>query len=310
MAHLTPDRSQVNARILFWGIPGAGVSSNLRVIHQKLRADHRGELRRVPTRLDPTTSYEVLPIELGQVNGLRTQLQVVAAPGSAEHAPTRKQLLDQVDGVVFVADSRADRLAANLACLRELQSALHAYGRALEDLPLVVQYNHRDQSDANAIEALHRKLGLPHAAAFEAVASAGKGVLQTLTTISKRVVRVLRESELETRAEEPEPTAAPAAAAPRRQDVQLMEQAILAEGEAAARIEPAAVELARPGAAPDHKSQADARIGPDFAIVSAGQTRVAGRRAVELPLVLGNPEGETVTLRLTVSLEPLIDGDE
>lgn len=316
MAHLTPDRAQVNARILFWGISGAGVSSNLRVIHQKLRADHRGELRSVPTRLDPTTSYEVLPIELGQVNGLRTQLQVVAVPGGAEHAPTRKQLLDQVDGVVFVVDARADRLDANLESLAELRAALRAYGRTLENLPLVVQYNKRDQSDPYVLEALHRKLALPHAAVFEAVASAGKGVLQTLTTISKRVVRVLRESDLEPRAEEPDPAAAPAATPRRaRADVEIMEAAILAEGENAADDDgagAAARQLAEPwpGAAPDRKRLAGARIGPDFEIVSAGQSQLAGPRAVELPLVLGNPEGETVTLRLTVSLEPLLDGDD
>ena len=163
MAHLTPDRSQVNARIVYWGVLGAGVSSNLHVIHQKLRADHRGELRTVPTRLDPTTAYEVLPIELGQVNGLRTQLQVVGVPGGPEHAPTRKQLLDQVDGIVFVVDSRPDRQDANLGALAELRSALGAYGRELEELPIVLQYNKRDASDPYVIEEMHRRLDLPHA---------------------------------------------------------------------------------------------------------------------------------------------------
>lgn len=348
MAHLTPDGTQVNARIVFWGIEGAGVSTNLRVIHQKLRADHRGELRSVPTRLDPTTSYELLPIELGQVNGLRTRLQVVAVPGAPEHAPTRKQLLDHIDGLVFVVDSRPAQADANVASLRELRESLAAYGRSLEELPVVVQYNKRDQTDPYAIEELHRKLALPGAAVFEAVASGGQGVLQTLTTISKRVIRVLRESDLgpapepapEARpirprpapaAQKPpaaaaparpaarKPTAAPPPAAPRgpaplSPDVDLMERAILAEGEGdRADVAEATFEtqqaLDRPwdGMPRELKSSAGARIGADFEIVSVGSATVASPRSIQVPLVLGNPEGETVTLRLTLALEPLLD---
>ena len=318
MAHLTPDRKQVNARIAFWGIAGAGVSSNLRVIYQKLRSDHRGELQRIPTRLDPTTHYELLPIELGQVNGLRTQLQVIAVPGGAEHAPTRKQLLDHVDGVVFVVDSRPDQVEANLASLKELRAALAAYGHSLDELPVVVQYNKRDASDPYVIEELHRKLDIPQAAVFEAVSSSGKGVLQTLTTISKRVIRVLRESDLEP---EPEPTPEPQRApAPRpRSDVDLMEQAILDEGGGSDDEHESALAAldaplpgswdGAPGRDPQHKHADGARIGADFEVVSVGQAEVAGQRTVKLPLVLGNAEGETVTLRLTVSLDPLLDGD-
>ena len=98
--------TEVNARIVYWGIAGAGKRTNLRVIHAKLRPDHRGELRELPTRLDPTVTYCMLPIELGEVSGVRTRIQVVTAPSGPEQAPTRKQLLDRVDGVVFVVDAR------------------------------------------------------------------------------------------------------------------------------------------------------------------------------------------------------------
>src|SRR3990172_6932290 len=103
-----PESADVNARILYWGCEGAGKSTNLRAASARLRPDHRGEIKQVPTRIDPTVGYEVLPISLGQIAGVRTQIEMVAVPGDREQAPTRKQLLDQVDGIVLVVDARSD----------------------------------------------------------------------------------------------------------------------------------------------------------------------------------------------------------
>ena len=183
----------VNARIVYWGVSGAGKTTNLERIHHKLRPDHRGELERMATPEDPGVHYEMMPIELGKISGVRTRLQIVALPGGADQAATRKQLSDQIDGVVFVIDARRERLSENLAALEELRATLAAYGRSLEEVPVVLQYNHRDQADDLAVEELHRKIGL-RAAAFEAIAPRGIGVLESLTTISKRVVRNRREA--------------------------------------------------------------------------------------------------------------------
>lgn len=185
--------AEVNARIVYWGIEDAGKTANLQAIHARLRPDHRGPLEEIPTRLDPSVCHERLMIELGQIAGQRTQIEIIAVPGSADHAITRKQLLDQVDGIVFVVDARRECIDQNLASFEELRQGLAAYGRRLETLPLVVQYNKRDLSDPYVLEELHRKLELRHAAVFEATATEGSGVLQTLTTISKRVVRALRD---------------------------------------------------------------------------------------------------------------------
>jgi hypothetical protein len=156
MAKVSSRDAQVNARIVYWGVEGAGKTANCTRPYE-LRPDHRGELRSVPTRLDPSVSYEVLPIELGDIAGVRTQIELIAVPGPAEQAPTRKQLLDQVDGVVFVVDSQPSRLDANIASFEELRRALRAYGRQIEDLPLLVQYNKRPRRPLRP-EDLHRKL--------------------------------------------------------------------------------------------------------------------------------------------------------
>jgi signal recognition particle receptor subunit beta len=188
-----PGDATVNARILYWGVAGAGKTANLQHIHDKLRPDHRGDLQHVASPEDPGVSYELMPIELGKISGVRTRLQIVAPPGAPDHAATRQQLLDEVDGIVFVLDARRDRVSENLAALEELRSQLERYGRSLDRVPVVLQYNHRDETDDLAVEELHRKIGL-RCAAFEAIATRGIGVLESLTTISKRVVRNRREA--------------------------------------------------------------------------------------------------------------------
>jgi signal recognition particle receptor subunit beta len=182
----------VNARILLWGIAGCGKTTTLQTIHDKLRADLRGELRREPTRLDPTIQYEALPISLGDVGGVGTQIEIIAVPGAADQEMTRKQLLDEVDGIVLVLDCSPDRIENNFVAIEELRGSLSAYGRDLEAFPIVLQYNKRDIADPFAIEDLHRRVGLEQAAVFETIATTGHGILATLTTISKHVVRARR----------------------------------------------------------------------------------------------------------------------
>jgi hypothetical protein len=324
VAHLTKDKTGVNARIVLWGIQGAGISTNLRVIHDKLRGDHRGDLQAIPTALDPSTCYELLPIELGQVNGLRTELQVVGVPTGSEQAPTRKQLLDRIDGLVLIVDSRPDRIDENLSSLKELRNSLAAYGRSLEELPVVVQYNKRDQSDPYTIEELHRRLALPHAAVFEGVATEATSVLQTLTTISKRVIRVLRESEPSPASEAPSPplpAVAPGSAdAPVGSDLpesSLLEDAILAEADDidgadadAARLAQETLDQPWEAVSQQLKSVEGAHIRADFELISVGTATRSGPRSLRIPLVLGNPEGESVTLSLTLQLDPLLDHGE
>ena len=298
MARASRDKSEVNARIVYWGVEGCGKRANLKAIYANLRADHRGELRDVPTRLDPTVHYRVLPIELGAIAGVRTRIEVVAVPGRPDQAPTRKQLLDEVDGLVLVLDSRGERIEENLQSFEELRQALSAYGRSLDDVPLVLQYNKRDLADSYALEDLHRKLDLHGAAVFEAVATEGTAVLQTLSTISKCVIRNLREE------------AAPHPATP----TERLENAILREQEhpdsdaivAAARRTESQLDSAEPMSF-EVDGDAGVRLGPDLSIVSVGQASRSGERGVRVPVVLGDSEGRTSTLVLTIQLDPLLD---
>jgi signal recognition particle receptor subunit beta len=325
MAEVNRDSGTVNARILYWGVEGGGKSTNLRVIHQKLRPDHRGDLQVRRTRLDPTVTYEVLPIALGDVGGQRTTIEVCAVPGAPDQAPTRKQLLDRVDGLVFVIDAQPGRIDDNLASFDELRRALGAYGRSIESVPLVIQYNKCDRSDPYALEELHKKLDLRGAAAFEAVASEGTAVLQTLTTISKRVMRVLATATAAgapaaAAAPPPPPVAAPAA--PRRPS---LEDAVAAESRnplaaksaataaAASAMLDASEDMLRelPIDAEDVVLSAEPVEGPSsLTLESVGQARKVGANGVVLPVVLRDGEGRLHGVTLTLQISPSGGGDK
>jgi hypothetical protein len=241
-------------------------------------------------------------------------------------------LLDQVDGVVMVIDSRRERIEENAASLAELRTMLLDYGRNLEDVPLVLQYNKRDLSDPYALEELHRKLDVNGAAVFEAVATEDSGVLQTLSTLSKHVVRNLRGQQFSAQAEaesspadqagelpiQPEPAPAPAAvAAVESAPEALMEDAILREAEhpeanilddlaasAQTALDTPWDELEGTG-----DSLAAAQLDSEFSIASVGEATRSGERSVRIPLVVSDKGGRTSSLVLTVRLDPLLDGE-
>jgi signal recognition particle receptor subunit beta len=332
MAKMSYDETAVDARILYWGYDGSGKTANLHSIHRKLRADHRGEIQSEATVIDPAVEFETLAIELGEVGGLKTRIQVIAVPGGADQAPTRKQLLDQVDGIVMVIDSRRERIEENASSLVELRAMLLDYGRNLEDVPLVLQYNKRDLSDPYALEELHRKLDVNGAAVFEAVATEDSGVLQTLSTISKHVVRSLRGQQFSARAKEESESAdnlkeLPVEAEP-NQTAEIdptaeltpaarMEDAILSEDEHPeanilddlAASAQAALDTPWDEFEADSEPAGTAQLDSEFSIASVGEATRSGERSVRIPLVVTDKAGRTSSLVLTVRLDPLIDGE-
>ncbi len=328
---------EVNARIVYWGPEGSGKSANLQTIHDKLRPDSRGDLETHSTRIDPSVAYETLPIELGNLGGVHTRLRIVAPPSGEEQAPTRRQLLDQVDGIVLVIDTQRDQLDANLASLAELRTLLGEYGRDLADVPMVVQYNKRDLSDEFALEELHRKVDLPNLAAFEAVATTGTGVLQSLTTISKRVVRHLRENPvaeatpvapIEPSADEaldllggdealadPTPTEGLAAELLAPEEDDILETAELTEAafeDSFQSVTDVAATMGLGESSLDDSSAGLPEIGAleppspgSLEIAQVGTARAVGTTAVAIPLVLRDEEGKERSIQLTVSIEAM-----
>jgi mutual gliding-motility protein MglA len=91
-------------------------------------------------------------------------------PGQVYYNASRRLILKGVDGIVFVADSHAERMDANLASMHNLYENLAEYGFDPLQLPMVLQYNKRDLPEAVPVAELRAQLNPGSLEEYEAVA--------------------------------------------------------------------------------------------------------------------------------------------
>lgn len=144
------------------------------------------------TETERTLFFDFLPLSLGEIRGFRTRFHLYTVPGQVFYDASRKLILKGVDGVVFVADSQAERTEANLESLDNLKINLAEQGYDLATLPHIIQYNKRDLPNIVSVEELRVALNPQGMMDFEAVASTGVGVFETLKSIAKLVLIELK----------------------------------------------------------------------------------------------------------------------
>ena len=154
----------------------------------------KGKLISLATESDRTLFFDFMPLELGTIRGFRTRFHLYTVPGQVFYDASRKIILKGVDGVVFVADSQEARYEANVESLRNLRENLKEHGRNLGTLPYVLQLNKRDTPTAMPADTLTSALRLGDEPVFEAVATQGLGVFESLKAAIRRMLLELRKS--------------------------------------------------------------------------------------------------------------------
>ncbi|MDB4960965.1 MAG: hypothetical protein JWP01_964 [Myxococcales bacterium] len=175
MAQVDFTERQLTLKLVYYGPPLSGKTSNLRALHGKVDTLNRGRLMTLDTRDDRTLFFDLLPIFF-RASGFSFRIKVYTVPGQPVHEATRKVVLAGADGVVFVADSKPDQREANRASWHNLVGNLASIG--LQNLPIVVQYNKRDLPDAVPLDAADR-FGDPDRVLNGACAKSGEGVVPT-----------------------------------------------------------------------------------------------------------------------------------
>ncbi len=176
---------ELTAKIVYYGPGLGGKTTNLQFLHRRLEPSSVGNLLTLAATADRTIFFDLLPVELGELKGYRIRFQVATVPGQSPYNETRRVVLRGVDGIVFVVDSRWSMLPKNLESFQNLKDNLKEEGTSIDTLPVVVQFNKRDLPDVLAVDALQEGLGLGPLPYIEAVASDGKGVVETFKLVSK-----------------------------------------------------------------------------------------------------------------------------
>ena len=183
---------EINCKLVYYGPGLGGKTTNIKYVYEKSNPNSKGKLISLATETDRTLFFDFLPLDLGEIRGFRTRFHLYTVPGQVFYDASRKLILKGVDGVVFVADSQAARIDANLESLRNLELNLKDQGYDLGTIPYVLQLNKRDLPTAMPVEEMKRQLLYKDEPVFEAVAAKGTGVFDTLKIIAKMVLVELR----------------------------------------------------------------------------------------------------------------------
>lgn len=179
---------ELQVKLVYYGPPLSGKTTNLEQIHKRVPAPRRSELVSVKTREDRTLFFDFMQVELNEIKGLQPKFKLYTVPGQVYYEATRKLVLKDVDGLVFVADSSVQRLAANRRAINDMWRQLRELGRSPEDIPFVLQCNKQDLADAVEPKLLGRFLAVPEEAIIAAVAADGTGTTETLKSLISQVI--------------------------------------------------------------------------------------------------------------------------
>ncbi len=175
---------QVTAKIVYYGTGLSGKTTNLQYIYSITNPNTRGELISMETDIERTLFFDLLPIDVGSINGYLTKFQLYTVPGQIFYDSTRKIVLKGVDGIVFVGDSQELMIQGNIDSFENLKKNLIDQNIDINTIPLVIQYNKRDLKNILPVDVLNKNINSLNAPYFEAVATKGDGVIQTLKSIS------------------------------------------------------------------------------------------------------------------------------
>lgn len=177
------DGRQVSLRVVYYGPALGGKTTNLQALKRLLPRGVTGRLMHLESRDRRTLLLDLLPVNARTATDVRLRIRLLSVPGQPMHEATRKVLLDDIDGLVFVADSQLSETSANNLSYQGLSGLLPG------DTPLVVQFNKRDLPDIRSdgeVKAFARNRPVP---VLRAVAIEGTGVRETLASVLRLIWR-------------------------------------------------------------------------------------------------------------------------
>ena len=185
MALVDVKERQLTIKLVYYGPPLSGKTTNLRHIHQSVAELNRGRLMTLDTKDDRTLFFDLLPIFF-QRSGLSFRIKVYTVPGQPLHEATRRIVLQGADGIAFVADARRSEVRTNNEAFQNMKANLERLGLDAYGIPVVIQYNKCDLPDTLTEDETRGMGATPGEVVFRAVALEGTGVMETFLGLVER----------------------------------------------------------------------------------------------------------------------------
>jgi len=195
VAFVNQEAKEIHCKVVYYGPSLGGKTTNIQWVYKQTSGQGQSNLMDFPSNPERTLFFDFLPMNVGKIRDLNTRFHLYTVPGQVIYDASRKLILKGLDGVVFVADSQLERMDENIEALKNLEKNLEQQGYDIKKVPLVIQYNKRDLPNVASIAELRASLNRFNAPDFEANASIGRGVMETLKTVSKQIITTLKGGE-------------------------------------------------------------------------------------------------------------------
>src|ERR1019366_9109386 len=178
MSFFNHNAKEIHCKIVYYGPSLGGKTTNLQWVYQNTAEDQKSKLIALNTDVERTLFFDFLPLNLGEIRGYKTRFHLYTVPGQVVYDASRKLIMKGLDGVIFVADSQAERWEENIESMNNLETNLQQQGYDIRQVPLVIQYNKRDLPNVTPIQEMRKALNRYNATEFEAIATQGIGVFE------------------------------------------------------------------------------------------------------------------------------------
>lgn len=192
MSFVNSNAKEVHCKIVYYGPSLGGKTTNIQWVYQQTSLENKSKMKTLDQEVERTLFFDFLPLNIGEIRGFKTRFHLYTVPGQIVYDASRKLILKGLDGVIFVADSQEERMEENIQALKNLEKNLEQQGYDIRQIPLIIQYNKRDLPNAMKLQEMRSTLNTYSAPDFEAVANDGRGVFESLKTISKSILGVLK----------------------------------------------------------------------------------------------------------------------
>ena len=196
MARFDPAERRVTFKVVYCGPAASGKTTNLEMMAAKTKDEKRGRLVAIASETDSTLYFDHLPVDLGDVGGMRVSIDLYTAPGHVFYEAPRRLVLEGADGIIFVASSALAMKAENKRATEAVEKTLRELGHEIGDTCIVFQWNKRDVAEPIPVSEMNSELNRWNAPAVEAVAVRGEGVSETFSAMVTLLVRKLEGMQL------------------------------------------------------------------------------------------------------------------